>query len=206
MTTTNRAAAGRRPQAERSAASTKAMLDAAIALISEKGARVSMMSIGERSGFSHGLVLARFGSKGALLEAVAREVQRRFADGVAATSDGATGLAKLHAIIDAYLRTPSNDERAFYILLGESLGPEPHLHAAFARADTSFRQYIENALKEAQQLGQIDTELDSSTASVLFVGMFRGIAIQYLVNSSAVEMDFLRTAAHEMVSRFVAPS
>lgn len=182
------------------------MLDAAIALISEKGARVSMMSIGERSGFSHGLVLARFGSKGALLEAVAREVQRRFADGVAATSDGATGLAKLHAIIDAYLRTPSNDERAFYILLGESLGPEPHLHAAFARADTSFRQYIENALKEAQQLGQIDTELDSSTASVLFVGMFRGIAIQYLVNSSAVEMDFLRTAAHEMVSRFVAPS
>ena len=205
MTREKRVAGEPRPQAERSAASTKAMLDAAIELILDKGAKVSMMAIGERSGFSHGLVLARFGSKGALLEAVAREAQRRFADSVAAISDGATGLAKLHAIIDAYLRTPTADEHAFYILLGESLGPEPHLHAAFARADTSFRRYVQHTLEDAQQLGQIDASIEPATAAVLFVGMFRGIATQYLVNSDAVEMKALRAAAHDMVSRYVAP-
>jgi len=48
----------RRPRqghAERSSASTEAMLNAAVELILEHGARVSMMAIGQRSGYSHGL-------------------------------------------------------------------------------------------------------------------------------------------------------
>lgn len=206
MTTPHVATGQRRQQAERSAASTKAMLDAAVELIVEKGAKVSMMAIGERSGFSHGLVMARFGSKGALLEAVAREVQQRFARGVEALSGGATGLVKLRAIIDAYVRTPADDEHAFYVLLGESLGPEPHLRAAFARADTSFRRYVHETLEEAQRLGEVDESVEPETAAVLLVGMFRGIATQYLVNSDAVEMDALRTAAHDLVSRYVSPA
>ena len=163
------------------------------------------MAIGERSGFSHGLVLARFGSKGALIEAMAKEAQRRFAEGVNALSAKASGIAKLDLIIDAYFQPPSTDAKAFYILLGESLGPDPHLHAAFAQTDDAFRRYIRKTLQEAQENGEIDESIDVSAAAMLLVGMFRGAAIQYLVNPAALEMDAIRGHAREFVARYLRP-
>ena len=72
------AAPAGRTQSERSAASSRAMLDAAVELMVQKGSRASMMEVGRASGFSHGLVLARFGSKTGLVEAVIRHVQLGF--------------------------------------------------------------------------------------------------------------------------------
>jgi AcrR family transcriptional regulator len=195
----------RRPQAQRSAASTEAMLSAAMNLVLEHGSKVSMMAIGQRSGFSHGLVLARFGSKGALIEAMAKEAQRRFAEGVNALSIKASGIAKLDLIIDAYFQPPSTEAKAFYILLGESLGPDPHLHAAFAQTDDAFRRYIRKTLQEARENGEIDESIDVSAAAFLLVSMFRGAAIQYLVNPAALEMDAIRVHAHEFVARYLRP-
>jgi AcrR family transcriptional regulator len=195
----------RRRQAERSAASTEAMLSAAMELVLEHGAKVSMMAIGQRSGFSHGLVLARFGSKGELIAAMAKEAQRRFAEGVNTLSIEARGIAKLHLIIDAYFQPPSTDEKAFYILLGESLGPDPNLHAAFAQTDNAFRRYIRKTLREAQENGEIDNSIDASATAMLLVGMFRGAVMQYLVNPAELEIGTIRAHAHEFVARYLRP-
>jgi AcrR family transcriptional regulator len=193
----------RRPQAERSAASTEAMLSAAMELVLEHGAQVSMMAIGQRSGFSHGLVLARFGSKSGLLDAMAKEAQRRFAQAVETLSIDAAGMAKVRLIVDAYFQPPSTDARAFYILLGESLGPDPGLQAAFAQTDDAFRRYLRRALREAREAGEIDETIDVDAAAALLVGMFRGTALQHLTNPEALAMDALRTHAHDLVARYL---
>jgi AcrR family transcriptional regulator len=182
------------------------MLSAAMELVISHGSKVSMMAIGKRSGFSHGLVLARFGSKGALLKEMAKEAQRRFAEGVAKLSVDARGMAKLNSIIDVYLQPPSTDAKAFHILLGESLGPDPHLHAAFVQTDDAFRRFLLKALVEAQESAEIDASIDASATAVLLVGMLRGVALQYLVNPTAFDMENVRAYTHESVARLLRPS
>jgi AcrR family transcriptional regulator len=176
------------------------MLDAAIELILEQGAKVSMMAIGQRSGFSHGLVLARFGSKAGLTKAVAREAQRRFVEAVEAATGQATGLAKLHRLIDVFLAPLSPPARAFSILLGESLGPDPVLREVFSRADEAFRRYVQSNLEDAQAAGEIDPSLCTRETAILLVGMLRGVAMQYCVNPDAFEIEALRTQAYAILA------
>ena len=61
-----------RTQAERSATSDKALLDAAIDLILERGIeKTTLQAIGARAGYSRGLATYRFGSKAGLFDEVA---------------------------------------------------------------------------------------------------------------------------------------
>jgi len=177
------------------------MLDAAIELIIEHGVNVSMKAIGERAGFSHGLVLARFGSKAGLNEAVAREAQRRFAESVDASEIDAQGMAKLHRSIDIYFQARMTLTRAFYVLLGASLGPDPQLRAAFAHADKLFRRNMQTTLQEALALGEIDPLIDPHAMATLLVGMLRGVAMQYCLDPKAFEMDAVAAQAHDFVAR-----
>ena len=62
-----------RTQAERTAISDKAMLDAAIELILEHGTdKTTLAAIGEKAGYSRGLATYRFGSKAGLYDEVTR--------------------------------------------------------------------------------------------------------------------------------------
>ena len=196
----------RRRQVDRSAASTAAMLDAAIELIIEQGANVSMMAIGQRSGFSHGLVLARFGSKAGLNEAIAREAQRRFAEAVDAATVDAKGVAKLHRLIDIFLQSGLTEAKAFYVLLGAALGPDPQLRAAFTHADKLFRRYMQVHLQEAQAIGEVDPSIDTQAMATLLVGMLRGVAMQYCINPKAFEIEAVSAQAYDFVSRLGKPS
>ena len=195
----------RRRQVDRSAASTAAMLDAAIELIIEQGADVSMKAIGERAGFSHGLVLARFGSKANLNEAVAEEAQRRFTETIDATGGETGGLAKLHRTIDVYLRSLIKVSQAFYILLGASLSPNAQLRSAFAHADKAFRRYMSSHLQEAQAQGELDASVDAQAMATLLVGMLRGVAMQHCISPGAFEIDAVAAEAHAFVTRLSKP-
>jgi AcrR family transcriptional regulator len=172
-------------------------------ILEERGTEVSMMAIGQRSGFSHGLVLARFGSKAGLLEAVAQEAQRRFADSVNAISSDAVGIAKLHLTIDVYLQPPSAEARAFYLLLGEALGTNRPLHAAFRDADRASRRYIGDILRRAQHEQEVSSEIDIDGAATLILGVLRGVALQHLMNPEAVDMETMRSLAHNAVRRIL---
>lgn len=194
----------RRSQAERSAASTEAMLTAAIELILEHGARVTMAAIGHRSGFSHGLVMARFGSKAGLLNAVTREVQHQFVAKVTSASQGATGVDGLLGLVDAFFRRSANGAtvgNAFMALLGEALGPDPAIRHAFVGADEAFRRYVGRMLDEAKALGEIEATVSTHEMSALLVGMLRGVAMQVRVNPEAFDPDALRLEIRSLIER-----
>src|SRR3984957_12318073 len=70
----------RRTQAQRRELSDQRMLDAAFKLIERQGgSRTTLVEIGDLSGYSHGLVSHRFGSKEALVRAVTERLQHDFA-------------------------------------------------------------------------------------------------------------------------------
>ena len=66
-------------QAERSALSDKAMLEAAMALVLEHGTdKTTLAMIGEKAGYSRGLATYRFGSKGGLYDALCKSISRHW--------------------------------------------------------------------------------------------------------------------------------
>ena len=69
----------RRTQAERRAETERRVLDATMAIIASDGVRaVTMAAVGEAAGYSRGIVNHQFGTRQALMAAVAETVQSRF--------------------------------------------------------------------------------------------------------------------------------
>jgi AcrR family transcriptional regulator len=95
----------RRTQAERRAETERRVLDATMAIIADRGVRaVTMAAVGEAAGYSRGIVNHQFGTRRALMAAVAETVQSRFAP----TASGLTGRERVVAMFGAYLGQGSN--------------------------------------------------------------------------------------------------
>ncbi|MBI1179729.1 MAG: TetR family transcriptional regulator [Alphaproteobacteria bacterium] len=194
--------APRRTQEDRSAESSAAMLQAAVELFAEQGSRVSLMEIGRRSGFSHGLVLARFGSKAELIRTVTKAIQKDFARTVAASAENKKGLAALTATIDAFFRQHESRRimgRAFVVLLGEAVGPNTEIREVFVAADQAFRDFVARSLNDAKTLREIDDDVPSDAVAVVIVGTLRGIALQLAVGAGGLDMAAVRAQTHAMV-------
>lgn len=193
----------RRRQEDRRASSTAAMLDAAVELIGERGSNVSLKDIGERAGFSHGLVLSRFGSKAGLLLEVTRIVQRQFSADVGKAVGDSQGLAALTAITDSFFAGISRKTKAggaFYVLLGEALGPQVELREIFSKADNTFRNFLCQFLKGAQHSGEIPTSVDIEATAALLVGMLRGSALQLKTNPKAFDTPSAAKQARSLIA------
>ena len=193
------AAPAGRTQSERSAASSRAMLDAAVELMVQKGSRASMMEVGRASGFSHGLVLARFGSKTGLVEAVIRHVQLGFTALVDRGSGGSGGLTRLTAIVNAFFDTsarPSSAQHCFYVLMGEAVGTDSDYREHFVKADQQLRSFVKRAIEEAIEGGEIKPEVSPVAMSALLTGMLRGASTQLLLDCNAFDVEDARAQVH----------
>ncbi|MET0276038.1 MAG: helix-turn-helix domain-containing protein, partial [Acidimicrobiia bacterium] len=125
-------------QRDRSEHSTNAMLDAAMALIVEGGfAALTFVSIGERAGYSRGLVTARFGSKEGLIEELIDRIVNTWNHrNVLPRTKGKPGLAGVEVLLDAIHRQAEADPRGLrvlYALMFEALGADEELRSRFAK-------------------------------------------------------------------------
>jgi AcrR family transcriptional regulator len=184
------------------------MLNAAVELFFEEGTRASLAEIGRRSGFSHGLVMARFGSKDQLVAAVSHEIHRRFRNEVATRLDGKEGIDALHAFVDAYcdsLVGQSVSNNAFFVLLGEALGPNEVIREAFAELDDLMRGVLAEMIVEAGEQHRGPEPLPAAAAAVLLIGMLRGIGAQARIRPEAVDINVCRDAVHTLLRTLFHP-
>jgi AcrR family transcriptional regulator len=167
------------------------MLDAAFKLIERQGSsRTTLVEIGELSGYSHGLVSHRFGSKGALVRAVTERLQRDFAKVLEPALAGLHGLEALLVTAETYLRTAAaSDRNAMYVLIGEALGPLREIRSEMAEADQKFRRSVQKLIEEGVRLGEIRRDVDSTSYSALFVGTLRGFVMQHLMKPHTFDID-----------------
>ncbi len=183
----------RRTQAERVEASDRALIDAAIELIAERGYdRTTLAAIGEAAGYSRGLVTQRFGNKENLLWAILRQIldrwgthamQPRVADRV--------GVPALQTILAAYLDACESGPkriRAYYALLREADGPVPAIRDTIKKLHTSERNSIAEFIRAGQAAGTVRADADPDAEATVFLGVMRGVTMQWLLDPKGVDL------------------
>jgi AcrR family transcriptional regulator len=202
----------RRTQAERRALSERRLLDAAVSLIAEQGSsRTTLAEVGERAGYSRGLVNQHFGSKSGLVAILTREIQERFRlETLAPALEGRSGLDALLAAVDAYLDAVEHFgrvARAFYALMAESVALAPEIRPTFANANGDFRAYVERWIRQGIERGEIRPDVEPAAQAALLVGTLRGVSLQRLVDPKAFDVAALRRELRESLERSLrAPS
>lgn len=173
----------RRTQQSRRAETERRLVEAAVGLLAEQGLRgLSLAKVGERAGYSRGIVNHHFGSKGLLLAAVVREGQRfdlPDADGPA--------LDELLAIVTAYLgglRGRASTSRAFLLLWSEAVGSEPTLAPLFAERDAWFRDLLAEIIGRGIRDGSMREDAEPVPLAIAITGLLRGSAMQLLSNAA----------------------
>jgi AcrR family transcriptional regulator len=182
----------RRTQQERREKTEVALLTAAAELVVEDGVRsVTLARIGERAGYSRGIVTHQFGTKKAMLEALARATQAGFVPGLA---DLPPGLERVLRLIDGYIGALDGIglmNRAFLLLWAEA-ATAPELAPIFRERDEAFRADIRGDIAAGITEGTVHPDTSADDVAVAVVGQLRGIALQYLLDPRAVDTGRLR--------------
>jgi AcrR family transcriptional regulator len=198
MTTARRTQQERRDQAE------AALLNAAAELVVEEGVHsLTLARVGQRASYSRGLITHYFGSKQALLERLAQTTQSGF---VAGLEGMPPGLDRLLSLIDGYIGALSQMRmmnRAFLLLWAEA-ATAPELAGIFRGRDDAFRADLSEDVKAVIADGTVRPDAAADVVAVAVLGQLRGIALQRLVNSPAVDTQRLRRSVTDYWRRALA--
>jgi AcrR family transcriptional regulator len=207
----------RRSQAERRSESEEALLNAAAALIAERGVeRASLASIGEHAGASRGLPTHHFGSKEGLVARLAERVQ----DHVAATvrdeleqrthrkPEDVSALDLLRTTLDTYLELfedPTADEQALIVMWGATFPSNASIDG-MREADRRSYDGWADLIRHGQRDGSIRQEVDATAAAVALFGLMRGVAALLLTESDITDMRNVRQTCDEWIVAALAPA
>ena len=186
----------RRTQAERTAHTRARLLRAGLELIAERGyERASIAAIGERAGYSRGVVTHTFGSKAGLLTALVEQMFDRWGEqSLTPAVKGLRGADALCAAIDSVreqARERPTELKAFYLLLFEALGPLPELRPAFRTLHARLRTGAAEWIEAGMAAGDVRQDIDPQAQAALYIGAFRGVMYQWLLDPEQVDLDRL---------------
>lgn len=173
-------------QAERVAASDRALVAAAVGLIADRGYhQTTLAAIGDASGYSRALVTRRFGSKEGLLSVVLDQLLSSWRINTAKPRvGGRVGIPALRAAIDAFLEAVDRHPeaiRAYYALLREAREQVVQLHR-------EERDGIARWIRAGQRDGSIRADVDPAAAAAGFLGVIRGTTMQWLLDPEGVDI------------------
>ncbi|HWN31747.1 MAG TPA: TetR/AcrR family transcriptional regulator [Pseudonocardia sp.] len=195
----------RRTQAQRTAESRRRLVDAAIALLAERGySGTTLLEIGRASGLSRGLVTHHFGTKEACMEAVVVAIRERLTAIVNAATREVRGLDAIDTLIDVYfaqMRSEDSGARAMYTVLTEAVTAAPGLRTVTARNNEVFRRVITGRIMEAAAAGESIPEVDPEVTAILVEGMVRGVAAQWLIAPEDIDLDVVVAELKRVVRR-----
>ncbi|MDD7938415.1 TetR/AcrR family transcriptional regulator [Actinomycetospora lutea] len=182
----------RRTQQERREHTETALVAAAAEVVVESGVRaLTLARVGERAGYSRGIVTHHFGSKQGLVDALARSIQGGFVPGLDAMDPG---LGRLLALVDGYLHAVTalgTANRAFLLLWAEA-ATTPELADTFRDRDRGFRADLRVDVEAGIAAGDVRSDADPDAVAVAVVGQLRGIGMQRLVDPEGVDTERLR--------------
>ncbi len=188
----------RRTQQQRRATTQAALLAATASLLVESGVRaLTLARVGERAGYSRGIVTNHFGSKQTLLQTLAWSAQNELPP----------GLNRLLLLIEEYLGalTTGGREAHVFLLLWAESATAPELAPIFRERDAAFRAHLSADLAAGISAGTINPHLDPTTTATGVVGQLRGIGLQLLLDPTCVDLTRLRVATATQWRRALQP-
>lgn len=176
----------------RSQRSTRAMLEAAGAIIAESGYdAVTFVAVGERSGYSRGLVTARFGSKEKMMRALIDRITEGWnAARVfprAAGKDGFTGLLIGFEELVEQFRRDTQSLAVLYTLISEALGPDEALREKMRDLHRELRHYLAALLTRGIEDGSVRPDISPELEATVSVAMLRGIGYQWCLDPEQID-------------------
>jgi len=198
-----------RQKSKRTEVSDQRMIEAAIAIMLERGiGGLRMTDIGLRAGYSRGLATMRFGTLGALLRRVARHLSAQWVQTVTEAIGDRIGIEAILAAIDAQeslLAPSSSGAMARYLLLFHSIDPgaadrlnSPQLFAAQQRDLTRW-------IREGIAAGDIRRDVDAVAEAELVLASMIGIVFRFLLDPTASPRRESANLKAAIMSRLAKP-
>jgi AcrR family transcriptional regulator len=177
---------------QRSERSTARLLDAAADLVAEGGYEaMTLAAVGERAGYSRGLVTARFGSKDQLLEALVARITTGWSHrNVLPRTVGRPGRDGVLILVDAIRSQAARDPRALrtlYALMFEALGPNAALRDHFVEFHRMMRADLAKLVRRGIRDGSVAGDRRADEEAALVVAGLRGIAYQWLLDPESFD-------------------
>lgn len=195
----------RRTQKQRRDTTERRVLDAATRLVAARGSRsISVAQVGAEAGYSRGIVNHHFGTRDAMLRAVAEHAQKQFE--VPPNTD--QGLTRLLKRTDGYLvamKTLYPTGQAFLLMWAEAVASEPTLRPIFIDRDEYFRGEIAADIRRGVGDGSMRSDADAEALAVVVVGQVRGIGMQLMLTPEPTGFDRIRSALADMLTRTLKP-
>ena len=198
------------PKQARSQLSTGRLIDAAAELIAEGGyERMTLVAIGERAGYSHGLVTARFGSKEGLLWALVEKMVDDWRESMLRpTLAGKIGREAVQVMIEtlrtSWTRHPAR-MRTFYILIFQALLPMPTLQERMAELHRDFREKLREDFDKAIAAQMLDPATDTGLAARLIISGLRGAIYQAMLDPREISVDQALTDVSQLADILLRP-
>jgi AcrR family transcriptional regulator len=177
----------RRTQEERRGEAERRLIEAAAAMVSEAGpAKVTVANVGERAGYSRGLVSHHFGSKRPLMQRLVESVTYQFREALFDQQQSSDALSELGTLIDIYFEVVSDLQpinRARLVLWADAVAnPSDDIRPAMVNADQEFREEIEKRLRQAIATSQVPETVKAHGLATVIIAMLRGVALQSLID------------------------
>jgi len=177
----------RKTQEERRGEAEQRLIEAAAAMVSEAGpAKVTVANVGERAGYSRGLVSHHFGSKRALMQRLVESVTYQFREALFDQQQSSDALGELRTLIDIYFDVVSDLQpinRARLVLWADAVAnPSDDIRPAMVNADQEFREEIEKRLHQAIATSQVPPNVNAHGLATVIIAMLRGVALQSLID------------------------
>lgn len=194
----------RRTQQQRRDRTGAALLAATAELVVESGVRsVTLARVGERAGYSRGIVTHHFGSKRALLDALARATQSGFVPGLGGLPPG---LDHLLRFVEGYVRALGHvgaQGRAFLHLWADA-PTTPELAELFRERDEAVRADLRADVAAGLAQGTVRSGVDPADVAVAVLGQLRGIGLQLLLDATVADPERLARAVADQWRRVLA--
>ncbi|MGQ0481547.1 MAG: TetR/AcrR family transcriptional regulator [Pseudonocardia sp.] len=191
-------------QRARSELSSRRLLESAVELIAERGyERTTLVAIGERAGYSRGLVTDRFGSKEKLLwHLLEHHFVKWTEDSLYPDLAGLPAAAALNRAIERTrdnIRVAPTRIRAVYSILFESLVLVPEVRQRVALMHREHRASTAAMIAAGIANGDVPATVDPEAVADAWVATFRGVAYQWLLDPETFQID---RALREMSTLF----
>jgi AcrR family transcriptional regulator len=178
-------------QAERTAISDRAMLDAAIELILEHGTdKTTLAAIGEKAGYSRGLATYRFGSKAGLFDEVCKSISRRWLDYLKDGVRDRIGIEAMTAALDAFFKFVSDSPReaeVLQLLYCGAASPRSEYRQTSVSIHQRQQDDVAEWVRAGQREGSIRADANPESVATQYIAYISGIAYLWLINPDSVD-------------------
>lgn len=160
------------------------IIEAVIELAAEQNPKgITTAAIAKRMGLTQGALFRHFPNKDAILQAVMGWVTERLLAKLDQSKQGASSpLAALSAIFMAHAEFVAMHPGVPHLLFGELQSAEKTEAKDIAQALIKrYRARLDRLIEEGKTQGELDMNLDTEAATLLFIGTIQGLVMQSLL-------------------------